>query len=438
MGRMLEDGEGPRVNKPDTRSQTTDDIRDTIEQQLRLPGWVRKLVEPSIRRSLRVIAEESRPPTIALYGRTGAGKSSIINALLGRREALTGEARAVTMAPDVFEYDRDGWKLRLIDSRGVGDDLGDAAFHQAVAHVVKHEIDVLLFVVPANDRAYVEEDLKFLRSLTATHKRQHETELPTILVLNKIDLVNPVDEWSPPYSFEIDQPSEDGPPGSLRRLKADNLRDCLRERLETYQPVTRLVPVCADWNEVRDRTYNVSALAQAIYEVLPESSKEGFAAVTAIFDVRQRAANDLVSRIALAAGVCALSPAGLDAFLVGCLILAMVSAIARIGLGNTLEAKSPSAFLRKLGVFGPGPLVAMFIPLLKIFGVGFIVAAVAAPGVAAVVYAIGQAAILYFIRGANLEEARQVFASETVREQARRRFDDMMQRRDAPARDAAD
>ena len=418
------------MNKSDTRSKTIEDIRAAIEQQLRLPAWVRRMVEPSIQRSLRVIAEESRPPTIALYGRTGAGKSSIINALLGHPQALTGEARATTMAQDVFEYDRDGWKLRLIDSRGVGDDLSDGAFHQAIAHVVNYEIDALVFVVPVNDRAYVDDDLKFLRALAATHKRQHKTELPIVLALNKIDLVNPVDEWSPPYVLEAEP---DDPPGSLRRLKVEHLRDCIRERLETYKPVTRHVAICADWNPVRDRTYNLDALARAIYDVLPETSREGFAAVTAILEIRQRASNDLVTKIALAAGVCALSPAGLDAFLIGCLILAMVSAIARIGLGNTLEAKTSAAFLRKLGVFGPGPLVAMFVPLLKIFGVGFIVAAATAPGVAAVVYAIGQAAIAYFLQGNSLEEARQVFASETVREQARRRFSQMIQRKDSPA-----
>ena len=75
-----------------------------------------------------------------------------------------------------------------------------------------------------------------------------------------------------------------------------------------------------------------------------------------------------------------------------------------------------------------GKLVAMFIPLLKLFGVGFIMAAVAAPTVAVIVYAIGQAAVHHFIEGSSLESAREVFENQKSEPGLRERLGKMLKR----------
>ena len=418
------------MNVEPSRNPELEDVRAALER-LDLPAWMRPLVGPSIKRSLDLLAKDLEPPRVAFYGRTGAGKSSVINALLGRFEAATGEAAAVTMDTAAYEFNRDGWKLEVIDSRGVGDHGGDKAYYEAIAQVVKHPPDVIVFVVPALERAYVDDDVQFLKALTGAHRRQHKTELPVIVAVSKIDLVSPAEEWSPPYDLNIsgltailDEDSSVQP--SLRARKESGIRAILRDRLEAYREVlfagnqvgradlglARVIPVCADWNDLRDRSYNVSQLAETMLECLPESAREAFAGAVAVKGVKAKASQDLITRISLAAGGCALTPAGLDAFLVGCLIFAMVSVIARIGLGQDIDNKTPIAFLKRLGVFGPGPLVAMFIPLLKLFGVGFIMAAIAAPAVAAVVYAIGQAAVHHFIDGSSIESAREVFETQ--------------------------
>ena len=97
-------------------------------------------------------------------------------------------------------------------------------------------------------------------------------------------------------------------------------------------------------------------------------------------------------------------------------------------MGQEIDNKTPVAFLKRLGVFGPGPLVAMFIPLLKLFGVGFIMAAVAAPTVAVIVYAIGQAAVHHFIEGSSLESAREVFENQKSEPGLRERLGKMLKR----------
>ena len=408
-----------------SRNTELEDVRAALER-LDLPAWMRPLVGPSIKRSMDLLAKDLEPPRVAFYGRTGAGKSSVINALLGRLDAATGEAAAVTMDATAYEFNRDGWKLEVIDSRGVGDHGGDRAYYEAIAQVIKHPPDVIVFVVPALERAYVDDDVQFLKALTGAHRRQHKTELPVILAVSKIDLVSPAEEWSPPYDLNISGltriPGADSSvQPSPRARKETGIRAILRDRLEAYREVlfagnevgqVRVIPVCADWDDLRDRSYNVSVLAETMLECLPESAREAFAGAIALKGVKAKASQDLITRISLAAGGCALTPAGLDAFLVGCLIFAMVSVIARIGLGQDIDNKTPIAFLKRLGVFGPGPLVAMFIPLLKLFGIGFIMAAVAAPTVAVIVYAIGQAAVHHFIDGSSIESAREVFENQ--------------------------
>ena len=429
------------MNAEPSRNAELEDVRAALER-LDLPAWMRPLVGPSIKRSLDVIAKDLEPPRVAFYGRTGAGKSSLINALLGRHEAATGEAAAVTMDANAYEFNRDGWKLEIVDSRGVGDHGGDRAYYEAIAQVVNRPPDVIVFVVPALERAYVDDDVQFLKALTGAHRRQHKSELPVILAVTKIDLVGPAEEWSPPYELSLsgisgipDADSSVLP--SLRARKEFGIRAILRDRLEAYREVlfvgkevgqARVIAVCADWNDLRDRSYNISQLAETMLECLPESARESFAGAVAIQGVKAKASQDLITRISLAAGGCALSPAGLDAFLVGCLIFAMVSVIARIGMGQEIDNKTPIAFLKRLGVFGPGPLVAMFIPLLKLFGVGFVMAAVAAPTVVVIVYAIGQAAIHHFIEGSSLESAREVFENQKSEPGLRERLGKLLKR----------
>lgn len=57
---------------------------------------------------------------IILLGRSGAGKSELINYLLGAKVASTGCGEPVTTSFDEYEYDmRNGLKIRIFDSRGL-------------------------------------------------------------------------------------------------------------------------------------------------------------------------------------------------------------------------------------------------------------------------------------------------------------------------------
>ena len=64
--------------------------------------------------------QHSSKANIVLFGRTGAGKSSFINYILGSKAAPTGCGEPVTMSFDEYEYAlRNGISIRIFDSKGL-------------------------------------------------------------------------------------------------------------------------------------------------------------------------------------------------------------------------------------------------------------------------------------------------------------------------------
>ncbi len=113
---------------------------------------------------------------VAAFGRVSVGKSSLLNALLGKEvfsvSVLHGETRRVGME-QWTEYPDGG--LFLIDTPGINEIDGEA--REKLAHEVAGRADLVLFVV---DGDLTEVEFQALATVTGTHR-------PTLLVVNKAD-----------------------------------------------------------------------------------------------------------------------------------------------------------------------------------------------------------------------------------------------------------
>jgi predicted GTPase len=147
------------------------------------------------------MAESARQVTIAVFGQVKAGKSSLINALLGERRALT-DVLPATAGVERYDLQPQGIPSRLVllDTVGYGHE-GPKADQVAVTHDSACQVDLLLLVLHARNPAR-QADVQMLRDLRAWFASRPELKQPPLLaVVTHIDLLSPALEWSPPYNW---------------------------------------------------------------------------------------------------------------------------------------------------------------------------------------------------------------------------------------------
>ena len=119
-------------------------------------------------------------PTVAIIGRPNVGKSTLLNRIVGRREAIVEEKPGVTRDRKEVEAEWNGRRFVLIDTGGWlagGDSLDDKVSEQSEKAMV--EADAVLFVVDATT-GVTDEDA---RAAEVVRRRSDRV----LLVANKVD-----------------------------------------------------------------------------------------------------------------------------------------------------------------------------------------------------------------------------------------------------------
>ena len=94
-------------------------------------------------------ADKERRLSFLLTGRTGVGKSSTVNSLVGKEVAPVGDYEATTMSVETYNSDIDGIKFTVIDTPGLCDDIEEAENDEKYLGLIKSKVktfDCLWFV----------------------------------------------------------------------------------------------------------------------------------------------------------------------------------------------------------------------------------------------------------------------------------------------------
>ncbi len=144
---------------------------------------------------------EQTPVNLLLVGRTGAGKSSLINTLFVEAQAKVDALPSTNRIQDYHWQTSTGAALTLWDSPGY-EQIDRAELRDQVLDHAAHA-DLVLLVTPALDPA-LQMDLDFLRGLQADI-----SDSPTIAIVTQVDRLRPIREWQPPYDWQSgDRPKE--------------------------------------------------------------------------------------------------------------------------------------------------------------------------------------------------------------------------------------
>jgi hypothetical protein len=206
---------------------------------------------------------------ISAFGLVSSGKSSLINALLGKEVVATGPLHGVTQSLTLLRWTPTVSKdieVELIDTPGL-DEISGAA-RAKMARDIAHKSDLIIFVVTGD---ITRTEYQALRDLRTSQK-------PLILVFNKIDLY-PEQDRQTIYA-------------QLKKLNAAYSNDNIEELIATHE----IVMVAARPQPIQVRIEGVDGTVTTEWQTPPPQIEE---LQTALTEILKKEARSLLALNAL-------------------------------------------------------------------------------------------------------------------------------------------
>lgn len=140
--------------------------------------------------------DSNRPPRIFLFGRTGVGKSSLVNALCGAYVAKVSDTVSCTANAEVYQCkDGDRVLMEILDTRGIAEseslDEKVSAEDALINDINQFSPDVAIFMLNCTHRDDVNSDVIFLKKVSEKYAKKNKLRLPIVAVVNKCDEMAP-------------------------------------------------------------------------------------------------------------------------------------------------------------------------------------------------------------------------------------------------------
>lgn len=159
-------------------------------------------------------------PVIGIMGKTGAGKSSLCNALFQGEVTQVSNVESCTRDVLRFRLSHGSHSLMMVDLPGVGESGQRDEEYTTLYRRILPELDLVLWVIKADDRA-LSVDEHFYRKVMLAY--QHRV----LFVVNQADKVEPSHEWN----------ITDNMPSPAQQLTIEARRGAIRRLFMPHHPV---------------------------------------------------------------------------------------------------------------------------------------------------------------------------------------------------------
>ena len=371
--------------------------------------WLRNvLLGPAIAEIEQLITK-SRPPTLYILGRSGHGKSSLINTLAKQEVARVDDIKPCTPSaePYLISFADVFSEWFVIDSRGIFETTSPDgaptidALEQVKRDISHYRPDIILHVIAASETRTLQPDFIAFSEIQRIIERETGVRTPSVMVLTKVDVIGNPREW----------PAEKSPKKAAQIqdllnyiahtvLKAKSKRIDLNTTikgylLEQHKDYIGVIPVCA----LNGESWNNETLSSFIGSYLPKSAILDYYQGLRDKNLLSRLSTSIILKFAGIAALIGMAPIPIADFMILLpLQLLLITVIAGLSC-RSFSVDSVTEFTIATGInvgttLGARQLAQQFVEFIPVIGLPL--HGLLAGGTT---YAIGKAAEAYFFNG---------------------------------------